>query len=303
VSEGLRKRRRPYLNVPSSAVNDRRLSYKARGIHHYLLDKPAGWDVRSLAIAGDSDLDGKDAVQAGLRELARLGYYRIEHRRLLNGRLLTGTAVSEFPDPVWAAQYAEYEGPVPCVQQPGGAFRVQCRDGTLVSDGFDDDEGPFDPNDGVCAGQTGTGFSGSGTAGSGTSGSGQTGAGPAGTGKSRPFVITEESPSKTKPSASQKGERATRIPGDFRISPDMRAFAAARCPDVDATLETEIFMNYWLARAGATALKLDWVLTWKNWMLKAEQQAPQRDRRPRGNSRTNYSGEDHDDEWPTARPA
>ena len=30
---------------------DGRLSFKARGILAYLLDKPAGWDVRSVAIA------------------------------------------------------------------------------------------------------------------------------------------------------------------------------------------------------------------------------------------------------------
>jgi hypothetical protein len=42
--------------------------------------KPAGWDVRSVAIAGDSP-DGKAAVQAGLREFAPTGYYRIERGR------------------------------------------------------------------------------------------------------------------------------------------------------------------------------------------------------------------------------
>jgi predicted ATPase/transcriptional regulator with XRE-family HTH domain len=118
MNGGLRKRAHSYLNVPSTTVNDGRLSFKARGILAYLLDKPAGWDVRSVAIAADSP-DGKAAVQAGLRELARAGYYRIERRRLLDGRLVTGTAVSEEPVASWAAEYAEYQGPVPVVQQPG----------------------------------------------------------------------------------------------------------------------------------------------------------------------------------------
>ena len=90
MSGGLRKRAHSYLNVPSATVTDGRLSFKARGILAYLLDKPAGWDVRSVAIAADSP-DGKAAVQAGLRELARAGYYRIERRRLMDGRLVTGT--------------------------------------------------------------------------------------------------------------------------------------------------------------------------------------------------------------------
>ena len=72
MSGGLRKRAHSYLNVPSATVADGRLSFKARGILACLLDKPAGWDVRSVAIAADSP-DGKAAVQAGLRELARAG--------------------------------------------------------------------------------------------------------------------------------------------------------------------------------------------------------------------------------------
>lgn len=86
MTGGLRKRAHSYLNMPSATVADRPLSFNARGILAYLLDKPAGWDVRSVAIAADSP-DGKAAVQAGLRELARAGYYRIERRRMLDGRL------------------------------------------------------------------------------------------------------------------------------------------------------------------------------------------------------------------------
>jgi hypothetical protein len=119
VSGGLRKRVRSYLHVPSATVADGRPSFKARGILAYLLDKPAGWDVRSVAIAADSP-DGKAAVQAGQRELARAGYYLIERRRLADGRLVTGTTVSEEPVTSWASEYAEYQG-------PSGARRAAAR--------------------------------------------------------------------------------------------------------------------------------------------------------------------------------
>lgn len=108
MNGGLRKRAHSYLDVPSAAVADGRLSFKARGTLAYLLDNPAGWDVRSVAIAADSPY-GKAAVQAGLRELA--GYYRIERRRLLDGRLVTGTAVSEEPVGSWVCEYSEYQDP------------------------------------------------------------------------------------------------------------------------------------------------------------------------------------------------
>jgi hypothetical protein len=64
VSGELRKRAHSYLNV-----TDVRLSFQAAGTLAYLLEKPARWGVRSLAIAADSP-DGKAAVQARLRELA-----------------------------------------------------------------------------------------------------------------------------------------------------------------------------------------------------------------------------------------
>lgn len=135
MSEGLRKRRRPYTNIPSAAIEDDRLSFKALGVLIYLLGKPPGWKVRSAVIAV-SRKDGKEAIQAALRELGTAGYYRIERRRLTNGQLVTGTAISEDPDPAWAAEYDEYSGPVPVFQQADGTFRVRRKDGALVPDGF-----------------------------------------------------------------------------------------------------------------------------------------------------------------------
>ena len=199
MTGGLRKRAHSYVNVPSATVADGRLSFKARGILAYLLDKPAGWDVRSVSIAADSP-DGKAAVQAGLRELARAGYYRIERRRLLDGRLATGTAVSEEPVASWASEYAEYEGPVPVVQQPDGSFQVRRRDGSLTGDGFsaEPESGAAatagDGDGDVSAGRAGTRFSGAGSA-----GPGQTGAGSAGSGKLGAFTNTEEPLQKASP--------------------------------------------------------------------------------------------------------
>src|SRR5258707_5031400 len=202
MTGGLRKRARSYLNVPSATVTDGRLSFKARGILAYLLDKPAGWHVRSVAIAADSP-DGKAAVQAGLRELAQVGYYRIERRRLLDGRLVTGTAVSEEPVASWAEEYAEYQGRVPVVQQHDGSCQVLRKDGSMTGDGFaaepppgpTDAESAGDHDGGVSAGRTGSRFSGAGSA-----GAGQTGAGSAGAGKPGAFTNTEEPlPKKTSP--------------------------------------------------------------------------------------------------------
>lgn len=64
-------------------------------------------------------------------------------------------------------------------------------------------------------------------------------------------------------------KRATRIPEDFAPSPEMLAWARQECPGVDLKRETEKFVNYWTAKSGSGAAKLDWAATWRNWMIKA----------------------------------
>jgi hypothetical protein len=69
--------------------------------------------------------------------------------------------------------------------------------------------------------------------------------------------------------APQKRRRGTRIPPDFAVTPEMVAWARKRVPNVDGRTETEKFVNHWRSESGQRAVKLDWVLTWKNWMINA----------------------------------
>ena len=64
-------------------------------------------------------------------------------------------------------------------------------------------------------------------------------------------------------------KRATRIPDSFTPSPEMLAWARQECPGVDLKRETEKFVNYWIAKSGSGAAKLDWAATWRNWVIKA----------------------------------
>lgn len=72
--------------------------------------------------------------------------------------------------------------------------------------------------------------------------------------------------------AAQK--RGTRIPDDFAVTPEMVAWAREKTPTVDGARETEKFINFWQAKSGKDATKLDWVATWRNWMLTAAERAP-----------------------------
>lgn len=80
-------------------------------------------------------------------------------------------------------------------------------------------------------------------------------------------------PQKASPSSVPR-KRGTRIPDDFSATPAMVAWARDRCPHVDWRLETEKFVNYWRAKTGKDATKLDWEATWRNWMLNAAARTP-----------------------------
>ena len=77
-------------------------------------------------------------------------------------------------------------------------------------------------------------------------------------------------PSKEEAIASSSRKRATRIAEDFEITQPMRDWAAEKTPGIDLGLETEKFINYWVAKSGKDATKVDWTATWRNWILNAK---------------------------------
>lgn len=89
--------------------------------------------------------------------------------------------------------------------------------------------------------------------------------------ESAPVTVLEPKPKNDPSDRSRAREpRGTRIPDDFTVTPEMVAWARKEAPRVDGRRETERFVNYWRSAAGAKARKVDWALTWRNWMLKAE---------------------------------
>lgn len=96
----------------------------------------------------------------------------------------------------------------------------------------------------------------------------------------------EEERDKPKKTTSSSGarKRATRIPDDFAITSEMVAWAREHVPGlIDAGLgnrETDKFVNYWHAKSGKDATKIDWPATWRNWMLTAAERAGPKQRGP-----------------------
>ena len=84
-----------------------------------------------------------------------------------------------------------------------------------------------------------------------------------------PIPLTPDPPSL--PARDRK--LGTRLPDDFQVTPAMVTWFRENCPNVDGKWETEKFCDYWRAKAGKDGRKLDWVLTWKNWMRTAQDRA------------------------------
>jgi hypothetical protein len=72
----------------------------------------------------------------------------------------------------------------------------------------------------------------------------------------------------TSPDKSGEGaQRANRLPKDFTVPEEWIAWAMADrgwCRG-DAAAEAASFVDYWHAKSGRDATKLDWQATWRNW--------------------------------------
>lgn len=67
--------------------------------------------------------------------------------------------------------------------------------------------------------------------------------------------------------AADRKERGTRLPADW-VLPRSWGLDALEMGATEREIRTEAprFKDFWLAKSGATAIKLDWRGTWRNWM-------------------------------------
>ena len=122
--------------VDQRTTNDERLSFRARGILSWLLDKPDDWTCNSDAIArastGGLDIgtdekpkltkgEGRDAVRAALNELEAAGYLRRQRKQKPDGTWITETEVHERPltEDGFSGAGARAEDGNPVVGEPG----------------------------------------------------------------------------------------------------------------------------------------------------------------------------------------
>lgn len=67
--------------------------------------------------------------------------------------------------------------------------------------------------------------------------------------------------------------KGTRLPKDWQPTAEYYDFCKSERPDLDADSVAREFKDYWVSKAGADGVKLDWLATWRNWVRRQRAQA------------------------------
>lgn len=93
----IRKAARPrgWTTMPNATLEDGRISFKARGLLAYLVSRPDDWETDSIRLSRSlhAQVDGRDAIRAGLTELEKLGYLVRHKHQGPGGRWATSVFV------------------------------------------------------------------------------------------------------------------------------------------------------------------------------------------------------------------
>ncbi len=85
--------------------------------------------------------------------------------------------------------------------------------------------------------------------------------------------------------------RGSRLSNDWQLPDDWKAWTRTNFPtstEAAVTEEADKFRDYWTAKAGQGASKLDWQATWRNWCRTAFAPGKRRDGQPINHGRSAY---------------
>lgn len=71
------------------------------------------------------------------------------------------------------------------------------------------------------------------------------------------------------PTTKSRGRKGNRLPADWTLPEEWKKWALDERKDwseADAQKVSEAFRDFWVAKPGAGAVKLDWFATWRNWV-------------------------------------
>lgn len=87
-----------YSTVHNGFINDKNLSFKAKGLLLYFLSKPDKWEFYIKEMAKKSK-DGVDSISSGIKELENNGYIHKEFKRDSHGKLSGGYNFTVYEQP------------------------------------------------------------------------------------------------------------------------------------------------------------------------------------------------------------
>jgi len=83
---------------------------------------------------------------------------------------------------------------------------------------------------------------------------------------------TERETEKETETEKKRGTKGSRLSADWVLPKDWEDWAKQERPDLNLRSVGEQFRDYWSAKAGSGATKLDWQATWRNWVRNQRQE-------------------------------
>jgi len=77
---------------------------------------------------------------------------------------------------------------------------------------------------------------------------------------------TERETEKETEAEKKRGTKGSRLSTDFELPDSWTEFCQTERPDLNPQKVFDSFKDYWVAKAGAAGVKLDWTATWRNWV-------------------------------------
>ena len=77
---------------------------------------------------------------------------------------------------------------------------------------------------------------------------------------------TERETEKETEAEKKRGTKGSRLSTDFELPDSWTEFCQTERPDLNPQKVFDSFKDYWVAKAGAAGVKLDWQATWRNWV-------------------------------------
>lgn len=98
------KRKERFSIIDNRVIEDKRLSWGARGLLEYMLSKPDDWKFYMSELISHSDKDGRDKTYGYMDELKKYGYVTRKQKRNSNGKfgnqdlIVNDSPLTGFPD-------------------------------------------------------------------------------------------------------------------------------------------------------------------------------------------------------------